>query len=54
MSEATVESQRPAFRWWGERVRIVIVAERRAPRAGMRLDPDDQGPPARQACEVAG
>jgi hypothetical protein len=32
MAEATLaESPRPAFRWWGERVRIVIAPARWAP-----------------------
>jgi hypothetical protein len=32
MAEATLaESPRPAFRWWGERVRIVIAPVRWAP-----------------------
>jgi hypothetical protein len=53
MTEAPAESPRPAFRWWGERVRIVIVAERPAPRAGKRPDPAGQGTPAWHAREVA-
>ncbi len=51
MTEATVESQRPVFRWWGERVRIVIAPERREPRARQRPEPPAQGTHAR---EVAG
>lgn len=50
MAEAALaESPRPAFRWWGERVRIVIAPVRWAPQAGSRPDAAAPGTSAREA-----
>ncbi|CAA9360950.1 MAG: hypothetical protein AVDCRST_MAG68-4779 [uncultured Gemmatimonadetes bacterium] len=53
MTEATPsESQRPAFRWWGERDRIVIG--RRSSLGGKRpAEPADFPAAADRVCEAA-